>query len=126
MILTFLTQQDSDKFLIIIPLKLIYWIDRHHYQLAFVLQVQEFHQLESNLQVKQFLADTRKFLHQMIRTVNIKEEILINLQIVADISFAWQIIDRWHNSCFLTLCPEDECPLTLLPLVILMMILLLF
>lgn len=57
--------------------------------------MQEFHQLDSNLQVKQFLADTRKYLHQMIRTINIKEEVLITLQIVADISFAWIIIDRY-------------------------------
>lgn len=59
-----------------------------------LVEVQEFHQLESNLQVCQFLADTRKFLHQMIRTINIKEEVLITMQIVGDLSYAWQIIDR--------------------------------
>ncbi|CAH1773129.1 unnamed protein product [Owenia fusiformis] len=56
-------------------------------------EVQEFHQLESNLQVKQFLADTRQYLHQMIRTINIKEEVLVTLEIVADLSYAWEIID---------------------------------
>ncbi|XP_027453391.1 WASH complex subunit 5 isoform X3 [Zalophus californianus] len=60
-------------------------------------EVQEFHQLESNLQVCQFLADTRKFLHQMIRTINIKEEVLITMQIVGDLSFAWQLIDRFTS-----------------------------
>ncbi|XP_050401033.2 WASH complex subunit 5 isoform X1 [Patella vulgata] len=58
-------------------------------------EVQEFHQLESNLQVKQFLADTRKYLHQMLRTINIKEEVLIQTEIVADLSYAWQIIDSY-------------------------------
>lgn len=58
-------------------------------------EVQEFHQLESNLQVRQFLAETRKFLHQMIRTINIKEEVLINMQIVADLSYAWIMIDSF-------------------------------
>ena len=54
-----------------------------------------------NLQVKQFLADTRKFLHQMIRIINIKEEILINIQIIADLSYAWEIIDRFSaHVCF--------------------------
>lgn len=62
---------------------------------SFAPQVQEFHQLESNLQVCQFLADTRKFLHHMIRTINIKEEVLITMQIVGDLSYAWQIIDRY-------------------------------
>nr|XP_054772878.1 LOW QUALITY PROTEIN: WASH complex subunit 5-like [Lytechinus pictus] len=58
-------------------------------------EVQEFHQLEANLQVRQFLAETRKFLHQMIRTINIKEEVLITMQIVADVSYAWEIIDNY-------------------------------
>ncbi|XP_040350532.1 WASH complex subunit 5 [Herpailurus yagouaroundi] len=64
---------------------------------VYVTQVQEFHQLESNLQVCQFLADTRKFLHQMIRTINIKEEVLITMQIVGDLSFAWQLIDSFTS-----------------------------
>uniref|UniRef100_A0A4W3IF16 WASH complex subunit 5 n=1 Tax=Callorhinchus milii TaxID=7868 RepID=A0A4W3IF16_CALMI len=58
-------------------------------------EVQEFHQLESNLQICQFLGDTRKFLHQMIRTINIKEEVLITMQIVGDLSYAWQLIDSY-------------------------------
>ncbi|XP_070556885.1 WASH complex subunit 5-like [Ptychodera flava] len=58
-------------------------------------EVQEFHQLESNLQVRQFLAETRKFLHHMIRTINIKEEVLIQLQIIADVSYAWEIVDSY-------------------------------
>lgn len=60
-------------------------------------EVQEFHQLESHLQVKQFLVDTRKFLHQMIRTVNIKEEVMITLQIVGDLSYAWELIDTYTS-----------------------------
>ncbi|KAM6457749.1 WASH complex subunit 5 [Liasis olivaceus] len=60
-------------------------------------EVQEFHQLESNLQVCQFLADSRKFLHQMIRTINIKEEVLITMQIVGDLSYAWQLIDSFTS-----------------------------
>ncbi|XP_065061996.1 WASH complex subunit 5-like [Rhopilema esculentum] len=58
-------------------------------------EVQEFHQLESNLQVRQFLLDTRQFLHQMIRTINIKEEVMITVQIVGDLSYAWEIMDSY-------------------------------
>ncbi|XP_020897630.1 WASH complex subunit 5 [Exaiptasia diaphana] len=60
-------------------------------------EVQEFHQLESNLQVRQFLLETRTFLHQMIRTINIKEEVLITIQLVADLSYAWNIIDSYSG-----------------------------
>ncbi|KAK0052092.1 WASH complex subunit strumpellin [Biomphalaria pfeifferi] len=61
-------------------------------------EVQEFHQLESNLQVRQFLADTRQYLHQMIRTINIKEEVLITIHIVADLSYAWNIMDTYTDN----------------------------
>lgn len=60
-------------------------------------EVQEFHQLSSNMQVSQFLADTRKYLHQMVRGINIKETVLINLQIVGDLSYAWQLIDSFTD-----------------------------
>ncbi|XP_057313652.1 WASH complex subunit 5-like [Hydractinia symbiolongicarpus] len=58
-------------------------------------EVQEFHQLETNLHVKQFLCDTRKYLHQMIRTINIKEEVMITIELVGDTSYAWQIMDSY-------------------------------
>ena len=60
-------------------------------------EVQEFHQLESQLQVKQFLAETRRLLHHMIRTASIREDFLITLQIVSDLSYAWLIIDSYTS-----------------------------
>lgn len=57
----------------------------------------EFHQLDSQLQVKQFLTETRRQLHQMIRTANIREDFLITLQIVSDLSYAWLIIDSYTS-----------------------------
>lgn len=58
-------------------------------------EVQEFHNLDSNMQVKQHLLETRQYLHQMIQTVNIKEETLINIQLIGDLSYAWKIIDNY-------------------------------
>ncbi|XP_019864763.1 WASH complex subunit 5 isoform X2 [Aethina tumida] len=58
-------------------------------------EVQEFHQLESNMQIIQFLSETRKDMHQMVRNMNIKEDVLINLQIIGDISYAWELIDAY-------------------------------
>lgn len=49
------------------------------------------------MQVSQFLAETRKYLHQMVRGINIKEAVLINLQIVGDLSYAWQLIDSFTD-----------------------------
>ncbi len=42
--------------------------------------------------MKQFLIDTRQYLYQMIRIVNVKEEIMYYLSVVADVSYAWEII----------------------------------
>lgn len=58
-------------------------------------QVEEFHQIESSLQVKQFLIDTRSFLNQMLRIVNIKEEILVIIGLVSDLSYAWDIVNDY-------------------------------
>lgn len=60
-------------------------------------EVQEFHQLDTHLQVKQFLTETRKYLHQMIRIINIKEEVLVSLQIIGDLSYAWQLIESYTD-----------------------------
>lgn len=58
-------------------------------------EVQEFHQLDSNMQVIQYLTETRKYLHQMIRNMNIKEDVLITMQIIGDLSYAWELVDTF-------------------------------
>eukprot|EP01147_Barroeca_monosierra_P001097 gene1097-4325_t len=58
-------------------------------------EVQDFHQLQNSLQVKQFLQETQIGLRQMLRTINIKEETLQKIGIIADLSYAWQIIDTY-------------------------------
>lgn len=55
----------------------------------------EFHNLDNNFQVRQFLQETRNILHTMLRSVNIKEEISIHLQVIADMSYAWHIMDAY-------------------------------
>ena len=45
--------------------------------------------------MRAFLADTRGFLTQMIRAVNVKEEVLVTMQIVGDLSYAWELITRY-------------------------------
>lgn len=56
-------------------------------------EVEEFHNLESNMHIKQYLLEIRKFLHSMVQTINIKEDVLINIQLIGDLSYAWHLID---------------------------------
>ncbi|XP_063976642.1 WASH complex subunit 5 [Diachasmimorpha longicaudata] len=58
-------------------------------------EVQEFHQLENNLQVSQYLTSTREFLHSMIRTGSITEDNLIALNIMTDCCYAWNIMESF-------------------------------
>jgi WASH complex subunit strumpellin len=57
-------------------------------------EVEQYHEIDINLQVKQFLIDVRMYLNQMIRIVNIKEEYMVTIATVGDCSYVWQII---HN-----------------------------
>ncbi|XP_015187762.1 PREDICTED: WASH complex subunit strumpellin isoform X2 [Polistes dominula] len=59
--------------------------------------VQEFHQLENNLHVSQYLSDTREILHNMLRTGNIAEDTIINLNIVTDCTYAWNIMETFTD-----------------------------
>lgn len=56
-------------------------------------EIQELGQLESNLQIKQCLCETHNYLCLMIKTIGIRDEILVTQQIIADLSYAWRIID---------------------------------
>ncbi|EZA48313.1 hypothetical protein DMN91_008109 [Ooceraea biroi] len=58
-------------------------------------QVQEFHQLENNLHISQYLADTRETLHNMLRTGSISEDTMISLNIVTDCCYAWNIMESF-------------------------------
>lgn len=58
-------------------------------------EVEQFEQIESSLQVKQFLSDTRELLAQMLKIVNIKEQYLVMMSSVADISYGFQLIDEY-------------------------------
>jgi WASH complex subunit strumpellin len=58
-------------------------------------EVEQYHDIETNLQVKQFLVDTRAFLRKMMRIVNIGEEVMATFDIVADVSYMWDIVNEY-------------------------------
>ncbi len=62
-------------------------------------EVQEFHQLESNLYVKQFLNDTRQQLEQMLRIINVKQDYLSAVESIMDLSYGWgTLMDQYIPS----------------------------
>ena len=55
----------------------------------------EFHQLEANLQVTQYLTETKDALMSMIKLAAAEDDVLVQLQILSDFSYGWQLIDQF-------------------------------
>ena len=55
----------------------------------------EFHSLEANLQVTQYLSETKDSLLTMVRLAGAEDDILVQLQILSDFSYAWSLIDNF-------------------------------
>ena len=55
----------------------------------------EFHSLEANLQVTQYLSETKDSLLTMVRLAGAEDDILVQLQILSDFSYAWTLIDNF-------------------------------
>ena len=58
--------------------------------------------------MKQFLADTRMYLHQMLRTINIKEEVSDEIIAINSISCDLLGVDNITICCRLVVCMETD------------------
>ncbi|CAO1331812.1 unnamed protein product [Diamesa serratosioi] len=58
-----------------------------------VSEVQEFHNLNCNMHVKQRLDETLIALNNMIYLLSVKDSVLVDLQIIGDFNYAWYLID---------------------------------
>ncbi|KYQ93508.1 hypothetical protein DLAC_06205 [Tieghemostelium lacteum] len=76
-------------------------------------EVEQFPQIDSSNTVKQFLIETRQFLSKMIKIVNIREEVLINLAVCADMSYAWDIINNYVDQMQRGIKADPKCVLKL-------------
>lgn len=55
----------------------------------------EFHQLANNYQVSQTIKDTHSYLHEMMKTISVKDSVLIVHQMIGDFSYAWCHIEMF-------------------------------
>ena len=54
--------------------------------------VEQFEAVDTSIQIKSYLSDVRDIFRQMIRTVNVKDEVLNILENVTDLSYAWETL----------------------------------
>ena len=57
--------------------------------------VERFEEIDTSLQIKQFLYETRDLLTQMVRIVNVTPTVVATLDTVSDFSYAWELIDNY-------------------------------
>ncbi|KAJ1461470.1 WASH complex, subunit strumpellin [Pelagophyceae sp. CCMP2097] len=55
-------------------------------------EVEQFDQVDTNLQIKAFLADTREFLLQMVRITNMHHGVLSQLEAIGELAYAWGLL----------------------------------
>lgn len=60
-----------------------------------IQEVLHYHEIDKNLQVKQFVTDTANYLLQMMNTCNIKDDALLQMLIISDMSYALHLIDNF-------------------------------
>lgn len=58
-------------------------------------EVEEFHSMKSTSTILQFLTDSKDALKNLLRTASLKEDSLVTLETVADVSYAWCSIDLY-------------------------------
>jgi WASH complex subunit strumpellin len=65
--------------------------------IAALEDVEQYESIDTNIQIKSFLSDVRKIFRQMIRTVNVKDEMINNLENISDFSYAWESLGGYLN-----------------------------
>jgi WASH complex subunit strumpellin len=61
--------------------------------------VEQVESVDSNMQIKIFLKEVRDILQQMIRTVNIKQEVINIIENLSDFSYAWGSLRDYIGVC---------------------------
>jgi len=57
--------------------------------------VKMYYYVEGNLQIKQYLNEIAQYLNHMLRIVNVKNKVLINIAQISDFSYAWIVIQDY-------------------------------
>jgi WASH complex subunit strumpellin len=63
--------------------------------IAALEDVEQFEAVDTSVQIKSFLTEIREIFRTMIRTVNIKSDVLSVLESISDLSYAWQTLEDY-------------------------------
>lgn len=63
--------------------------------IAALEEVEQFEQIDTDVQIKAFLEDTREQLRQLIRVVNVRHGDLSKMEVITDLSYAFEILNDY-------------------------------
>mmetsp|Transcript_19340 Transcript_19340/g.68391 ORF Transcript_19340/g.68391 Transcript_19340/m.68391 type:complete len:1156 (-) Transcript_19340:124-3591(-) len=58
-------------------------------------EVEQFETIDTSTFIKEFLTQARSEMLNMVRTVNVKDEVMDTLLVVSDLAYAWDVIDDY-------------------------------
>lgn len=63
-------------------------------------KVEQFEMIDTNSSIKHFLGEARESLDNMVRTVNVRDSIVVTIDTISDMSYAWEVctlhtVSRW-------------------------------
>jgi WASH complex subunit strumpellin len=59
--------------------------------------IKMYYYVEGNLQIKQYINEIAQYLNHMLRIVNVKNKVLINIAQISDFSYAWIVIQEYST-----------------------------
>ena len=54
-------------------------------------KVEQFEMIDTNSSIKHFLGEARESLDNMVRTVNVRDSIVVTIDTISDMSYAWEV-----------------------------------
>merc|ERR1740117_2072856 len=60
-------------------------------------EVENYHEVAGQPQIMHFLGDARKGLQKMVRTVNLSQDLMETISVVADLTYAWKALDEYKT-----------------------------
>ncbi|RHY74635.1 hypothetical protein DYB34_013741, partial [Aphanomyces astaci] len=75
--------------------------------------VEQFDQIDTSLQVKAFLSESRAYLTEMVRTVRVRPEVMGIIEAVSDLSYAWEIINDFMSILHTRVKRDPSCVILL-------------
>ncbi|ETW08085.1 hypothetical protein, variant [Aphanomyces invadans] len=75
--------------------------------------VEQFDQIDTSLQVKAFLSESRAYLTEMVRTVRVRQEVMGIIESVSDLSYAWEVINDFMSILHTRVKRDPSCVILL-------------